>query len=152
MEAGVRLVNVNLGNQADEWYWDDHVNNFGGHKKKLLPFDRAFSALIEDLHDRGLLDSTLVITMGEFGRTPKVNKDGGRDHWPDCYSAVLAGGGVQGGRLHGASDRVGAYPTSDPVTPGDLAATLFSRFGVDPATVIVDRTGRSYRLSIVSLR
>ena len=147
VEAGVRLVNVNVGDQQKDWYWDDHKNVFGGHKKRLAPFDRAFSALVEDLHQRGLLDSTLVITLGEFGRTPKINPDAGRDHWPNCYSAVLAGGGVKGGLYYGASDKVGAYPSSDPVTPGDLAATLFSRFGLDPATEIADRTGRPYRLA-----
>src|SRR5712691_6475338 len=86
---------------------------FDGHKKKLGPFDRAFAALIEDLEERGLLDSTLVISLGEFGRTPKINADAGRDHGPDCYSAALAGGGVNGGGFHGASDKNGAYPASD---------------------------------------
>jgi len=147
VEAGVRLVNVNVGDQQNEWYWDDHKNVFPGHRKKLAPFDRAFAALVEDLQDHGLLDSTLVISMGEFGRTPKINPDAGRDHWPDCYNAVLAGGGVKGGLLFGASDKVGAYPTSNPVTPGDLAATLFSRFGLDPAAELIDRTGRPYRLA-----
>src|SRR5262249_48096338 len=84
VEAGVRFVNVNVGDQQNGWYWDDHKNVFPGHKKKLAPLDWAFSALVEDLHDRGLLDSTLVITMGEFGRTPKINPDAGRDHWPRC--------------------------------------------------------------------
>jgi uncharacterized protein (DUF1501 family) len=147
VEAGVRIVNVNVGDQQNEWYWDDHKNNFAGHKKKLAPFDQAFSALVEDLHDRGLLDSTLVMTLGEFGRTPKINADAGRDHWPDCYSAVLAGGGVNAGQIYGASDRAGAYPVSDPVGPADLAATLFSRFHLDPATEIYDRTGRPFRLA-----
>jgi hypothetical protein len=147
VEAGVRFVNVNVGDQQNDWYWDDHKNVFGGHRKKLVPLDRAFSAVVEDLHERGLLDSTLVITMGEFGRTPKINSDAGRDHWPNCYSAVLAGGGVKGGIYHGASDKLGAYPTSDAVTPGDLAATLFARFGLDPATEIIDRVGRPYRLA-----
>jgi hypothetical protein len=147
VEAGVRLVNVNVGDQQNDWYWDDHKNVFDGHKKKLVPFDRAFAALIADLQQRGLLDGTLVIGLGEFGRTPKINADGGRDHWPDCYSAVLAGGGVHGGRFYGASDRIGAYPASAPVTPGDLAATLFAYFGLDPATEIIDRTGRPHRLA-----
>jgi hypothetical protein len=147
VEAGVRFVNVNVGTQENEWYWDDHKNVFIGHKKRLTPFDLAFSALIEDLEARGLLDSTLVISLGEFGRTPKINKDAGRDHWPDCYCAVLAGGGVQGGRYYGASDKMGAYPATDPVGPADLAATLFWRFGLDPATEIVDGTGRPYKLA-----
>src|SRR5262249_22505746 len=114
VEAGVRMVNVNVGDQQNDWYWDDHKNNFTGHKKKLPPFDLAFSALVEDLQDRGLLDSTLVMTLGEFGRTPKINPDAGRDHWPDCYCAVLAGGGIHAGQIYGASDRTGAYPVSDP--------------------------------------
>jgi hypothetical protein len=147
VEAGVRFVNVNIGSQENEWYWDDHKQVFSGHKKRLMAFDRAFSALIEDLETRGLLDSTLVITLGEFGRTPKVNKDAGRDHWPDCYCAVLAGGGVKAGQYYGASDRVGAYPVTDPVGPADLAATLFWRFGIDPASEVVDGTGRPYQLA-----
>jgi len=147
VEAGVRVVNVNIGDQQNEWYWDDHKNNFPGHKKRLAPFDQAFSALIEDLSERGLLDSTLVMTLGEFGRTPKINADAGRDHWPDCYCAVLAGGGVHAGQIYGASDRSGAFPVSDPVGPADLAATLFSRFGLDPAAEIFDHTGRPFRLA-----
>jgi uncharacterized protein (DUF1501 family) len=103
--------------------------------------------LIEDLHARGLLESTLVVALAEFGRTPRINKAGGRDHWPDCYSIVLAGGGVKGGSVHGASDKVGAYPAADPVTPADLAATLFWVFGLDAATEIRDLTGRPYRLA-----
>jgi uncharacterized protein (DUF1501 family) len=93
------------------------------------------------------LDSTLVVTMGEFGRTPKVNGSGGRDHWPDCYTAVLAGGGVCGGAVYGASDRAGAYPAADPATPADVAATVFWRFGIDPAAEVRDQTGRPFRLA-----
>src|SRR5262245_31434021 len=147
VEGGVRMVNVNIGDQQNEWYWDDHRNNFPGHKKKLPPFDQAFSALVEDLEERGLLDSTLVMTFGEFGRTPRINPDAGRDHWPDCYCAVLAGGGVHAGQTYGASDRTGAYPVSDPTGPADLAATLFSRFHLDPANEIRDPTGRPFRLA-----
>jgi hypothetical protein len=147
VEGGVRMVNVNIGDQQNEWYWDDHKNNFSGHRKKLPPFDQAFSALVEDLHERGLLDSTLVMTLGEFGRTPKINPDAGRDHWPDCYCAVLAGGGVHAGQIYGGSDRAGAFPASEPVGPADLAATLFWRFHLDPATEIRDSTGRPFRLA-----
>jgi len=147
VEAGARMVNVNVGDQQNEWYWDDHKGVFSGHRKRLPPFDGAFSTLIDDLHDRGLLDSTLVISVGEFGRTPKINPDAGRDHWPDCYTAILAGGGVPGGLSHGSSDKIGAFPAADPVTPGDLTATLFTRFGLDPATELADPTGRRYRLS-----
>ena len=128
--------------------WDTHVNNFGRLKDQLLPpCDMAFSALVEDLEARGLLDSTLVIMLGEFGRTPKINKDGGRDHWPDCYSVVMAGGGVTGGAQYGTSDKLGAYPDLNPVTPGDLAATIFWRFGLDPATELHDLAGRPLRLA-----
>jgi hypothetical protein len=149
VEAGVRFVNVNdkvsNGQLAN---WDSHENNFGRLKDDLLPpADQAFSALVEDLEARGLLDSTLVVALAEFGRTPKVNKNAGRDHWPDCFSVLLAGGGVQGGAVYGASDRLGAFPAADPVTPGDLAATLFWRFGLDPEREVRDLTGRPYRLA-----
>ena len=88
-----------------------------------------------------------MIALGEFGRTPKINGQAGRDHWPYCYSAVLAGGGVRGGTVYGASDKIGAYPDRDGVSPGDLAATLFWRFGLDPATEVRDLSGRPYRLA-----
>jgi uncharacterized protein (DUF1501 family) len=94
-----------------------------------------------------LLDSTLVVALAEFGRTPRINKAAGRDHWPDCFSVVLAGGGIRGGSVLGASDRLGAYPADDPVTPGDLAATLFWRFGLNPATELRDLTSRPYPLA-----
>jgi uncharacterized protein (DUF1501 family) len=96
---------------------------------------------------RGLLDSTLVVALAEFGRTPRINGNAGRDHWPDCYSIVLAGGGIRGGMVLGSSDRNGAYPATDPVTTGDLAATLFWRFGLDADREIRDVTGRPYRLA-----
>jgi hypothetical protein len=149
VEAGVRFVNVNdkihNGQLAN---WDSHENNFGRLKDDLLPpADRGFSALIEDLDARGLLESTLVIALAEFGRSPRINRAAGRDHWPDCYSMVLAGGGVKGGMVFGASDRQGAFPATDPVTPGDLAATLFWRFGLDPETEIHDLTRRPYHLA-----
>jgi hypothetical protein len=149
VEAGVRFVNVNdkihNGQTAN---WDSHENNFGRLKNDLLPpADQAFSGLIEDLEARGLLASTLVVALAEFGRTPKINANRGRDHWPFCFSVVLAGGGVQGGAVYGASDRIGAYPADNPVTPGNLAATIFSRFGLDPATEIRDGAGRPYRLA-----
>jgi uncharacterized protein (DUF1501 family) len=149
VEQGVRFVvaydhqrNGQLAN------WDAHENVFGRLKNDLLPpADQAFATLIDDLTERGLLDSTLVVALGEFGRTPKINGKAGRDHWPRCFSAVLAGGGVQGGVLHGASDNLAAYPDRDGVTPGDLAATLFWRFGIDPSTEIRDRTDRPFRLA-----
>ena len=147
VEAGVPFINVYDYKQQGK-NWDTHTNNFVGHKDHLLPpADKSFAALIEDLEERGLLDTTLVVAFGEFGRTPRINKNAGRDHWPDCYTAVLAGGGVKGGYIHGASDKLGAYPDSDPVTPGDLAATIFDHFGIDPATEIHDPMGRPYRIS-----
>jgi hypothetical protein len=149
VEAGVRFVNVNdkirNGQLAN---WDSHENNFARLKDDLLPpADQSLAALIEDLDERGLLDSTLVVALAEFGRTPRINGNAGRDHWPDCFSIVLAGGGVRGGAVFGSSDRFGAYPASDPVTPGDLAATLYWRFGIDPLTEVRDLTGRPYHLA-----
>ncbi|HLN30877.1 MAG TPA: DUF1501 domain-containing protein [Gemmataceae bacterium] len=149
VEAGVRFVNVNdkvYNGQLENW--DSHENNFSRLKNDLLPpADLGFSALIEDLDARGLLDSTLVVALAEFGRTPRINKSAGRDHWPDCFTVVLAGGGVHGGAVYGASDKIGAFPAADLVTPGDLAATLFWRFGLEPSTEIRDLTSRPYRLA-----
>jgi uncharacterized protein DUF1501 len=147
VEAGVSFVNVYDFKQQGQ-NWDAHFKCANQHKTHLLPqADQSLSALIADLDERGLLDSTLVVAMGEFGRTPKINADGGRDHWPDCYTVLLAGGGVQGGAVYGSSDRLGAYPASDPVTPGDLAATIFWRFGINPAVEIRDSLGRPHRLA-----
>ncbi|TXT23497.1 MAG: hypothetical protein FD138_3228 [Planctomycetota bacterium] len=109
--------------------------------------DQSLSALIEDLDQRGLLDSTLVVAMGEFGRTPRINANAGRDHWPDCYSVLLAGGGVKGGFVYGSSDKLGMYPETNPVKPADLTATIFHRFGFDPATLIHDTIARPHRIS-----
>jgi hypothetical protein len=149
IEAGVRFVTVYDGQHNGQLAnWDAHENVFARLKDDLLPpADLAFAALVSDLSDRGLLDSTLVIAMGEFGRTPKINGTGGRDHWPFCYSVVLAGGGVRGGTVFGASDKVGARPETDAVTPADLAATLFWRFGLDPRNEMIDLSGRPYKLA-----
>jgi uncharacterized protein (DUF1501 family) len=147
VEAGVPFVNVFDFRQQGQ-NWDAHHQNFEQHKSHLLPLaDQSLSALIEDLDARGLLETTLVVAMGEFGRTPKINQNGGRDHWPDCYTVLLAGGGVHGGAVFGASDRTGAYPAKDPVTPADLAATIFWRFGIDPSSEIHDLTGRPWRVA-----
>ena len=144
IEAGIRLVHVNWPHQQ----FDTHGNHFPQVKNRLLPpVDVAYSALLEDLLRRGRLDDTLVIMMGEFGRTPKVNKNAGRDHWPQCFSLVLAGGGIRGGQLYGSSDNIAAYPASDPVSPHDLMATLYRCLGVDPHTTIDDLLGRKYPLS-----
>jgi hypothetical protein len=147
VEAGVPFVNV-YDYKQQGLNWDSHSNNFELHRRDLLPpADKALAALINDLDERGLLESTLVVATGEFGRTPKINKDAGRDHWPDCYTTLLAGGGVAGGAVYGASDMSGAYPAVDPVTPADLAATIFWRFGLDPKQHIHDRTQRPWTLA-----
>ena len=136
VEAGVPFVNVFDFRQQGQ-NWDAHFHNFEQHKTQLLPLaDQSLSALIEDLDARGLLDTTLVVAMGEFGRTPKINKEGGRDHWPDCYTVLLAGGGVHGGAVYGASDRSGALPrailsrprTWRPRSSGALASIRRPRF------------------------
>jgi hypothetical protein len=146
VEAGVRLVTVNWA--RDDAFWDTHANNFKELKDRLLPpFDRGFSALLEDLHARGLLGETLVVCLGEFGRTPKINGSAGRDHWAACNSVVLAGGGVRGGRVHGASDRQAAYPMTPPVSPDDLAATVYHALGIDPHLEFHDRLGRPWALT-----
>jgi len=147
VEAGVPFVNIYDYKQQGQ-NWDAHSHCANQHKNYLLPpFDQGLSALIEDLDDRGLLDSTLIVVTGEFGRTPRLNATAGRDHWPDCSSVLLAGGGITGGAVYGSSDRIGAYPKTNPVTPGDLAATIFSRFGIDPATEIHDQAKRPYALA-----
>jgi hypothetical protein len=147
VEAGVPFVNVYDFRQQGQ-NWDAHSDNFNQHKKHLLPpADRALAALIDDLDERGLLETTLVVATGEFGRTPKINSNAGRDHWPDCYSLLLAGGGIAGGSIYGSSDKIGAFPATQPVTPADLAATIYWRFGLDPHAEIHDRTGRPWRLA-----
>ncbi len=120
----------------------------------LPPTDRGVAALLDDLESRGMLDETLVVVTGEFGRTPRigsstgnVNSRDGRDHWAAVFSAVFAGGGVRGGQTIGQSDRVGAYPASRPYTPGDLAATIYDALGIDPATELRDRLGRPFQLA-----
>lgn len=151
VEAGVGFVTVYFSNSIGSSKfggWDTHADNFNGLKDRLLPMtDQTVPTLIEDLAARGLLDETLVLWMGEFGRSPKVMNtkqfgNDGRDHWPHCYTALLAGGGVTGGAVHGASDRIGAYPAADGVSPDDLAATLFWALGIDPATEVRDALGR----------
>jgi uncharacterized protein (DUF1501 family) len=147
VEAGVPFVNV-YDCKTQGQNWDAHANCASQHKNYLLPqADQALSALIEDLDQRGLLESTLIVATGEFGRTPKINATAGRDHWPHCYTVLMAGGGVRGGHVFGSSDRLGAYPASNPVTPGDLAATIYWRFGINHAAEIHDQTGRPHRLT-----
>jgi hypothetical protein len=150
VEAGVRLVHVNWvrhDNGSGLQGYDSHRNHLEWARTELLPpTDAAFASLVEDLSDRGLLSQTLVILMGEFGRTPRFNANGGRDHWPRCFSVVLAGGGIRGGQVLGSSDRIGAFPTSSPVSPQDLMATLYHCLGVDPHSTIYDLQHRPYAL------
>lgn len=155
IEAGVRLVTVMTGRRIDQ-AWDTHRDHFGLMRKALCPpFDRAFSALLSDMHVRGLLDETLVVVMGEFGRTPKVGfvtsgagaaAGNGRDHWPNCYTVLFAGAGVPGGAVYGSSDRTAAYPKENPVGPEDIAATIYEALGIDPSTEIHDTQGKPYTL------
>ena len=151
VEAGVRLVTVNWARDykagVDD-HWDTHAQNFKNHKTRLLPpFDLAYSALLTDLEERGLLDETLVVVLGEFGRTPKINKGAGRDHWPGCFSITLAGAGIRGGLVHGASDKIAAYPASDPVGPEEIAATIYHALGIPLRTELIDHSGRPLPLA-----
>ncbi len=137
VEAGVRLVTV------DVRWWDTHVQGFDTLRRGFLPrWDQAYTALLEDLEARGLLETTMVLAWGEFGRTPKVNGSAGRDHWPHVFSAAMAGGGIQGGRAVGASDDKGAYPHDNPKTPQDVLATIYRHLGVDTHVEYVDHSGR----------
>lgn len=154
IERGVPLVTVfwpNDGIKNVSVYWDTHSRNFIDHKERLMPpADRAFTALLDDLKDRGLLDETLIVWTGEFGRTPKIgqrNSDAGagrdgRDHWPNVFTTVLAGGGIRGGQVYGASDRHAAYPVDNPVNPVDLIATIYHQLGVPEGLELHDTLGR----------
>ena len=144
VEAGVNLVQVNLGKNSS---WDTHRRNFVNLKENLFPyFDRSVSALLDDLAGSGLLEETLVIVTGEFGRTPRINQDAGRDHWGPVMSSLFAGGGVRGGTLIGATDRLAAYPIADRQTPENLAATVFRALGVPPNFTWHDTDGRPYEV------
>ncbi|AMV29133.1 hypothetical protein VT84_32360 [Gemmata sp. SH-PL17] len=155
IEAGVRLVTVMTGRRIDQ-AWDTHRDHFGLMKKALCPpFDQALSALISDMDARGLLDETLVVVMGEFGRTPKIgfvtssagaSKSNGRDHWPYCYTVLFAGAGVSGGTIYGSSDRTAAFPRENPVGPEDIAATIYELLGIDPTTELHDTQNKPYTL------
>jgi hypothetical protein len=156
VERGVPLVTVywpNDGIKNVSVYWDTHSRNFIDLRERLMPVaDQAFSTLLDDLADRGLLDETLIAWTGEFGRTPRIgqrNSDAGagadgRDHWPGCFSSVLAGGGIRGGQVYGSSDRHAAYPASNPVAPLDLAATIYHCLGITPETALADSQGRPH--------
>jgi hypothetical protein len=144
VQAGVTFVQVNLGKNSS---WDTHRKNFVNLENNLLPYlDRSVSALLDDLGDSGLLRDTLVIVTGEFGRTPKINKDAGRDHWGPVMSLLLAGGGVLGGTVIGATDRIGAQPAADRQTTENLAATLLAALGVPHDATWNDTDGRPYEV------
>ena len=136
VERGVRFVTVNFGG------WDHHAKIWDGLEKKVPDFDQGFAALIGDLQQRGLLKDTLVVAMGEFGRTPKINKDAGRDHWAKAGSMLFAGAGVQGGKVIGATDREGAFVTERPVRPADVSCTIFEALGINPRKQIYTPDGR----------
>lgn len=150
VEAGVRLVHVNWtrepgDNAVDNPMWDTHAQNADRLQDVLCPqFDVGFSALIEDLEDRGLLCETLVVAIGEFGRTPRINAHAGRDHWGHVFSFALAGAGIRAAQVLGESDKIGGYPKSDKVTPEQLAATIFHLLGVDQEATFLDRAGRPF--------
>jgi hypothetical protein len=151
VETGVPVVQVNAGagdlagGGGDNW--DTHRDHFSKMKKRLLPvFDRAFSALLTDLDQRGLLDETLVAVITDFGRTPKINGNGGRDHHPGVYSQVLAGGGIRGGQVYGSSDRDGNRPATKACSPSDFHATVYTALGIDPHVTIKDQMGRPFEV------
>jgi hypothetical protein len=148
VEAGVPMVNVSYCH-TPTGSWDTHSDHFKQMKKSLAPtFDAAFSALVRDLDERGLLAETLVVVNAEFGRTPKINSSSGRDHWPWVYSLIAAGAGVRPGTVYGASDNSAAYPTANPHDPADFVATLYHLLGVAPETQIHDATGRPHTVII----
>jgi hypothetical protein len=147
VEAGVGFVTIHTEAKPNG-HWDTHENNFNMLRHVLLPFlDRAVSALLEDLDERGLLGTTLVLVTGDMGRTPRVNGKAGRDHWPQCGFCLLAGGGVKEGLAYGSSDRQGAYPRDRPVSPGDLVATVYQLLGADPELTVPDQAGRPVHVS-----
>jgi len=154
IEAGVRLATVNMFDCVfNEITWDCHADGgalpttLDDYRDTLCPmFDRAYTALLDDLARRGLLETTLVVAMGEFGRTPQLNPRGGRDHWPGCWSILFAGGGVHGGQVVGASDRTGSEPKDRPVTPAEVAATVYHALGVAPSRLVPGPDGRTVPL------
>jgi hypothetical protein len=154
VEAGTKFVTVYFSNSinGNKGGWDTHGNNgskmFPVIQDYHLPVtDQTLPTLLEDLDDRGLLDTTLVVWMGEFGRTPKINKEASRDHWPECYTVLLAGGGVKRGFVYGASDKTASYPIENPVRPDDLAATIYYLLGIDPHTEVYATGNRPVLIS-----
>lgn len=147
VEAGVTFVTVHTEAKPNG-HWDTHENNFAMLRHVLLPFlDRAVSALVDDLADRGLLESTLVVVTGDMGRTPRINAKAGRDHWPQCGFCLFAGGGTKPGVVYGTTDKTAAFPADLPVSAGDLVATVYHLVGVDPEATVPDHTGRPAHIS-----
>jgi hypothetical protein len=147
VEAGVTFVTIHTEAKPNG-HWDTHENNFAMLKGLLLPYlDRSLSALLDDLADRGMLESTLVVVTGDMGRTPKVNGKAGRDHWPQCGFCLFAGGGARPGVVHGTTDKIAAFPSDHPVSAGDLVATVYHLVGVDPEATVPDHTGRPTHIS-----
>ncbi len=148
VERGVRFVNVTWDLywgpvNIDYDAWDTHTNNFPILRDNKLPnFDQTYTALLQDLDDRGMLDETLVVVMSEMGRTPIINRNGGRDHWTNCYSALFAGGGIRGGAVYGSSDSQAAYVADSPVSTSDICATIYHCLGISPEFRVPDTTGR----------
>ena len=156
IEAGVPLVTVCSGRRRDS-AWDGHLRHFPILRKSLLPyFDKAFPALLQDMHERGLLEETLVVAMGEFGRTPKMGQvtvgaatsAGGRDHWSHCYTILMGGAGIQSGTVFGSSDAHAGYPANNPVTPEDVVATIYHALGLDPEMRIKDPQGQPHQIAL----
>jgi uncharacterized protein (DUF1501 family) len=152
VEAGVRFVTINTFITVfDEITWDTHgskpFTSIQGMKDIVAPmYDQGYSALIEDLFQRGLLGNTMVCNLAEFGRTPKINPAGGRDHWPNCWTVKFAGGGVKGGRVVGKSDEIGGYPAERPVRPNEVVATIYKSLGLDLETHLPGPNTRPYPL------
>jgi uncharacterized protein (DUF1501 family) len=147
VESGVQFVTVHTETKGNG-HWDTHSNNFKMLSHWLLPFlDQGLTALLEDLETRGLLEQTLVLVMGDMGRTPRVNGNAGRDHWPQCGFCLLAGGGVRRGLVYGTSDSQGMLPRDLPVTPGDIVSTVYHLVGIDPEMMVPDLTGRPIAIS-----
>ena len=144
LDAGVDFVQINLGKNSS---WDTHARNFVNLKRNLLPpLDLSMSALLDDLNDSGLIDDTLFIISGEFGRTPNINKNSGRDHWGPVFTALFAGGGVQGGQVIGSSDDLGAYATSQRYMPENFSATIYEALGIPRDSHWVDFDGRPHEI------
>ena len=145
VEVGVPVVQCNIGRVQN---WDNHSNIFPTLKDRLLPpLDRGVAALLDDLYDSGRIDETLVMMLGEFGRTPKINDKKGRDHWGPCFFAVFAGAGVLPGQVIGKSDEIGAYPVTRAFSPNDVGATVYSLLGIDPHSAVRDRLNRPVHLN-----